>query len=196
VLSEDPGLDPEAARTNTWFEHGVAATGMTLRLIGADGAALDISTQPQAASNDGGVAMATINTEVQEGAREFTWRSPALVELRANAPLDLARESNGDVFVVATLRVDALPADGKAGFVADCGKGCSIELPLGDALAKLPAGQWQRLGVHLGCLRTAGIDTGRLDVPFALRSGAGARIALSNVALATEFDQQVDCPIH
>ncbi len=195
ALPEDPGIDPESARTNTWFEHGVASTGLTLRLIGADGAALDISTQPQAASYDDGVAMATINTEVQEGARQFTWRSPAMVELRANAPLDLARESNGDVYVVATLRVDALPADGKASFVADCGKGCRAELPLDEALAKLPVGQWKRLGVHIGCLRTAGIDTGRLDVPFALRSGAGAKISLSHVALATEFDQQLDCPI-
>ena len=195
ALSEDPGIDPDAAQTNIWFEHGVAATGLTLRLIGADGAALDISTQPQAASYDNGVAMATINTDVQEGAREFSWHGPAMVELRANAPLDLARESNGDVFVVATLRVDALPTDGKAGFVADCGKGCSAELPLGEALAKLPAGQWQRLGVHIGCLSRAGIDPGRLDVPFALRSGAGAKISLSNVALATEFDQQLDCPI-
>ncbi len=196
ALPEDPGIDPDSARTNTWFEHGVAATGLTLRLVGADGAALDISTQPQAASYDNGVTMATINTEVQEGAREFRWNSDAKVELRANAPLDLARESTGDVFVVATLRVDALPASGKASFVADCGKDCRAELPLGDALAKLPAGKWQRLGIHIGCLRAAGIDTGRIDVPFALRTGAGARISLAHVSLATDFDQRVDCPIN
>ncbi|HRN62636.1 MAG TPA: glycoside hydrolase family 3 N-terminal domain-containing protein, partial [Luteimonas sp.] len=194
ALPEDPGIDPDAARTNTWFENGVAATGLTLRLVSADGAALDISTQPQAASYDDGVAMTTINTEVQEGAREFAWKSEAMVELRANAPLDLARESTGDVFVVATLRVESLPADGNAVFVADCGEGCRAELPLGQALAKLPTAQWTRLGVHIGCLRAAGADPGRLDVPFALRTGAGAKIALSQVALATEFDQQLDCP--
>jgi beta-glucosidase len=195
LLSEDPGIDPDSARTNTWFEHGVASTGLTLRLIGADGAALDISTQPQASSYDDGVAMTTINTEVQEGAREFTWHSNAMIELRSNAPLDLARESTGDVFVVATMRVNALPKNGQASFVADCGKDCVAELPIGQALAAMPRGKWQRVGVHIACLRTAGIDPAHIDVPFALRTGAGTKLAISHVALATDFDQRVDCPL-
>src|SRR5690606_13718534 len=33
ALSEDPGIDPDSVRTNTWFEHGVATTGLTLRLV-------------------------------------------------------------------------------------------------------------------------------------------------------------------
>jgi beta-glucosidase len=80
-------------------------------------------------------------------------------------------------------------------FAVECGKGCSVQLPIGDALAGLPQGQWTRLGVHLGCLRTAGADTARLDVPFALRTGAGAKIALARVATGTEFEHKVDCAV-
>src|SRR5690606_27894083 len=42
ALPEDPGIDPDAARTNLWFDKGVATTGSTLRLVGADGGAMDI----------------------------------------------------------------------------------------------------------------------------------------------------------
>jgi len=194
ALSEDPGIDPEAARTNTWFEHGVATTGLTLRLVGADGTAMDI-VHPAAKTADGSVEMTAINHERQEGARQFAWSGDGTVQLRSNTSIDLGRETNGDVFVVATLRVDALPADGKASFVATCGEGCTAEVPVGEALAALPKGEWTRLGVQLKCLRAAGADPGKLDMPFALRTGAGARIALTRVVASTDFDHKVDCAI-
>ena len=194
ALPEDPGIDPDAARTNTWFEHGVATTGLTLRLVGADGNAMDI-VHPAAKTTDGSLEMTAINHERQEGARLFAWSGNGTVQLRSNTPADLVRETNGDVFVVATLRVDALPADGKATFIATCGEGCSAELPIGEALAKLPKGEWTRLGVQLKCLRAAGADTGKLDMPFALRTGNGARIALTRVVASTDFDHKVDCAI-
>ncbi|WP_407353140.1 glycoside hydrolase family 3 N-terminal domain-containing protein [Luteimonas sp. R10] len=191
-LSEEPGVDPEAARSNAWFERGMATTGLTLRLVGADDSATDV-VHPAAETADGSLEMTAVNTEIQEGARAFAWSGDGTVQLRANTPLDLVRETNGDVFVVATVRVDALPSDGKATWLAGCGPDCAGELPIGDALAKLPQGQWTRLGVQLKCLRAAGADTARLDMPFALRTGAGARIALSHVAPGTDFDHKVDC---
>jgi len=192
-LSEDPGIDPDSSRTNTWFEHGVATTGLTLRLVGADDVAMDV-IHPMARTGDGSLEMAAINHERQEGARVFAFFAPATVQLRANAPLDLGRETNGDVFVVAELRVDALPDDGQAFLAAGCGEGCGGEVAIGEALARLPKGEWTRLGVQLKCLRAAGADTSRLDVPFALRAGAGAKIALTRVAAGTTFDHRAECP--
>ena len=192
-LPEDPGIDPDAARTNTWFEHGVATTGLTLRMVGGqEGTAMDI-VHPAAKTADGALDMTAINHERQEGARLFAWNGDGTVQLRANAPIDLGRETNGDVFLVATLRVDALPADGKASVVVGCGAGCSAELPVGEALAALPKGEWTRLGVQLKCLRAAGADTSKLDMPFALRAGAGAKIALTRVVASTDFDHKVAC---
>ncbi|MCW5581673.1 MAG: hypothetical protein KIS72_10055, partial [Luteimonas sp.] len=59
----------------------------------------------------------------------------------------------------------------------------------------LPKGEWVRLGVQLKCLRAAGADTGKLDMPFALRTGAGARIALTRVVASTDYDRSADCAI-
>ena len=194
ALSEDPGLDPDAAHSNLWFDRGVATTGLTLRLIDGNGMPMDI-IHPQARTGDGALSMVAINTDVQEGAREFTWSGNAAMELHANAPLDLVRETNGDVFVVATVRVDALPDDGKAAMVVNCGKDCRAELPLGDALAALPRGEWTRLGIQLRCLRVAGADTARLETPFSLHSGTGMRVSLAHVAAGTEFDHRLECPL-
>ncbi|MCR6663124.1 MAG: exo 1,3/1,4-beta-D-glucan glucohydrolase [Luteimonas sp.] len=191
-LPEDPGIDMTAASANTWYEHGVATTGLTLRLVGADGNAMDI-VHPAATTSDGSLAMTAINHEVQEGARQFAWSNDATVELRSNIPLDLDRETNGDVYAVVTLRVDALPANGQASVIATCGEGCRGEVAIGDALSKLPRGEWTRLGVQLKCLRAAGADTRSLDMPFALRTGAGAQVALTRIVASTDFDHKVEC---
>lgn len=192
-LSEDPGIDPAAVRTNTWFEHGVATTGLMLRLVGADGNGMNV-VHPVATTGDGSLEMTAINHERQEGARLFDWNADgATVELRSNTVVDLGRETNGDVFVVATLRVDALADDGRASVFATCGEGCRGEVAIGEALASLPKGEWTRLAVQLKCLRAAGADTAKLDTPFALSAGAGAKIALARVAAGTEFDHRVDC---
>ena len=194
ALSEDPGIDPDAARTNLWFDNGVATTGSTLRLVGADGKAMDI-VHPHATTTDGSVAMAAINTNIQEGARQFAFKGDGVVEVRSNTPVDLVRETNGDVFVVATVRVDALPAGATAAIGSGCGTGCKGEVPIGNALATLAKGEWTRLGVQLKCLRVAGADTGKLDMPFFLRGSNGLQLALSKVVASTDFDHKVDCPI-
>lgn len=194
ALPEDPGIDPNASRSNTFFDRGVASTGLHLQLVGADGAAVDV-VHPQAATGDGALAMNALDYKVQEGARRFVWSGNATAQLRSTAPIDLVRETNGDVYLVATLRVDALPTDGKASLIATCGEDCRAELPIGEALATLPRGEWTRLGIQLKCLRVARADTGKLDVPFAIRSGAGLDLALAQVAASTDFQHKVDCPI-
>ena len=193
-LSEDPGIDPDAARTNLWFDNGVATTGSTLRLVGADGKAMDI-VHPHATTTDGSLSMTAINTTIQEGARQFVFKGDGVVEVRSNTPVDLGRETNGDMFVVATVRVDALPAGATAAIGAGCGAGCEGEVKIGDTLAKLPKGEWTRLGVQLKCLRVAGADTGKLDMPLFVRGSNGVQLALSKVVASTDFDHKVECPI-
>ena len=194
TLSEAPGIDPNATASNLWFDRGVSSTGLTLQLVGADGVAMDV-IHPQARTGDGSLEMRAINTTIQEGARQFDFNGAAQVLLRANAPLDLVRETNGDVFVVSTLRVDALPAGAQVSFAAVCGDGCRGELPIAAALAGLPRGQWTRLAVQLRCLRVAGADTGKLVQPFVLRGSAGVQLSLAQVALGTDYERRVECPL-
>jgi len=192
ALSEDPGIDPNALRTTTWFDRGVAATGLTLRLTGGAGTAMDI-VHPNAATTDGAVVMTAINTEVQEGGRRFVFEDDGLVELRANIPLDLAREANGDVMVVATVRIEGLPQDGNIGWGAGCGERCSGSVPIAGTLAGVPRDAWTTLGMPLECLQAAGVDAGTLQVPFMLQAGKGTRLSLAKVAVGTQAAHTVTC---
>ncbi len=192
-LSEDPGIDPNASRTSTWFDRGAATTGLTLRLTGADGEAMDI-VHPNVTTQDGSIVMTAVNTDVQEGAREFAFKGLGVVELRSNMPLDLTRETNGDVFAIAELRVDALPSNARVSYLAACGEGCGGSVDIGAALAKAPHGQWTRLAVPLKCLRGAGVDTSKTSMPFGLRGADGVKLSLAKVSIGTDFDQKVECP--
>ncbi len=96
TLSEDPGIDPDAAGAGTLFDRGVAGTGLMLRLTAANGESTDV-VHPNATTADQSLAMVAINTDVQEGARRFSFRAPATVALQANTPLDWSRETNGEL---------------------------------------------------------------------------------------------------
>ena len=191
ALSEDPGIDPDAAGSGTLFDRGVAGTGLMLRLTAANGESTDV-VHPNATTADQSLAMVAINTDVQEGARRFSFRAPATVALQANTPLDWSRETNGELSVVATVRVEQLPAEAAVTLGTVCGAACAAEVALGPALSVAPRNEWVRLGVP-SCLAKAGADMSRLNVPFALRAGKGTTLAITSVVLGTEFDRKVEC---
>ena len=68
-------------------------------------------------------------------------------------------------------------------------------MPVGRQLATLPHGQWLRVGIPLKCFRDAGADMSKLEQPFAWSSGAGERIAVTDVSLGTVADRTLDCPV-
>ncbi|MCD9032805.1 exo 1,3/1,4-beta-D-glucan glucohydrolase [Luteimonas sp. Y-2-2-4F] len=193
ALPEDPGIS-DTTQANRFFSRGVATTGLRVHLVGSDGGGADVM-HPNVDTPDGSLQLKAINHTTQEGARELTWSGPATVELLSQSTLDLGRETNGDVKLVAEIRIDEMPADGDVHLLAGCGAECRGELPIGDWLAGLPRGQWTRIGVPLKCLRAAGADTTRLDMPFAIRGSAGLKLALAEVTAATAADHTLDCPV-
>jgi len=95
--------------------------------------------------------------------------------------------------VVATVRVEQLSAESAVTLGTACGAACAAEVALGPALSAAPRNEWVRLGVPFKCLAKAGADMSRLSVPFALRAGEGTTLAITSVALGTEFDHKVEC---
>ncbi|MFT3755570.1 MAG: glycoside hydrolase family 3 N-terminal domain-containing protein [Pseudoxanthomonas sp.] len=191
-LSEDSGLGDLTSAPGVYLARGVAAAGLRLSLTSDVGAPITVDG-PQAQTRDGNLTLEAINYQVQEGARRLHWTGPARAVLQSTAPIDLSRETNGDVLLVTTLRVDALPADGKVELSARSGETQPAVLQIGDALAALPRGEWLRFGVPLKCLRSAGADTGKLDIPFEIKSSAGFDLSLAEVAAATDFQHKLEC---
>jgi beta-glucosidase len=115
--------------------------------------------------------------------------------LQSHTALDLQRESNGDVMLLTTLRVDTAPS-GDAWLSVGCGTGCTARVALAPTLAKLPVGQWTRVGVPLKCLAKAGADVAKLDRPWSVGTAGTMTISVSRVALGSldQAEQAVDCP--
>jgi beta-glucosidase len=195
-LSEEAGIALSAARSGVYFTHGKPAQGFALRLTGANGAAMNVAAAP-AATTDGSLRINALDYKAQEDARSLSWSGTgaADVALVTPEPLDVERETNGDVLLVTTLRVDAVSPGGTSIGVG-CGVGCSGQVPVGQQLAALPHGQWTRLGIPLKCFRDAGANMSRLDQPFEWSSHSGEQIAITDVSLGTVADQTLTCPTH
>jgi beta-glucosidase len=196
-LSEDAGIALSAAQAGVYFTRGKPAQGFVVRLTGANGAAMNVDAVP-AAAPDGSLRISALDYKAQEDARSLSWSgaSAAGVELVAPAPLDVERETNGDVLLVTTLRIDAVSPESTSTIGVGCGVGCSGQVAVGRQLAELPQGQWLRLGIPLKCFRDAGASMSRLDRPFEWSSHSGEQIAIADVSLGTVADHTLACPAH
>ncbi|GGA46908.1 glycoside hydrolase family 3 protein [Dyella nitratireducens] len=192
-LSEDPGIRLDNVQSGVYFMRGKPATGFSLILTDAGGDTKPVTAMP-ASSPQGDLHATAVDYHVQEDARRFAWtdKHPAQFAIVAEHAQDVSRQANGDMQVVATLRVDTLGAGDTTIGVA-CGTNCHAEVPVQAALASLQKGHWTRLGVPLKCLQKRGADMSHIDQPFVLNSAPGTTISIASVTLASNADQTVEC---
>ncbi|WP_439539563.1 glycoside hydrolase family 3 N-terminal domain-containing protein [Sphingomonas sp.] len=185
-LSEDSEVPDEDAG-NVYFAGGVPPASWSLLVYGDPADSTRITTVPAVAAS-GRVRVTAVDHVVQEGARRFAIASgSADVAVATQAPLDLTRETNGDVMLVATMRVDAKPAG-------------ALHFRIGNASVRATAvegakiGDWVSYGVPLKCFAKGGANLGRVEAPFVLRSEGAVTYSLSRVALGTAADRVIACP--
>jgi beta-glucosidase len=192
VLPEVSGVVEEQKPAARYLQRGKAVSGYALMLSGANGASVSGDVSP-AATADGSLRMTALDYRAQEDARRFTWQGDkAALSIRAPAPLDLERETNGDMLLVTTLRIDALPSS-QTWIGMGCGEGCQGRIDIGAQLAGSAQGQWLRLGVPLKCFRSAGARMQHIERPFVWEAGKGAALAIADIGLGTEANRVVDC---
>ncbi|MDE2279220.1 MAG: exo 1,3/1,4-beta-D-glucan glucohydrolase [Xanthomonadaceae bacterium] len=188
-LPEQSGVSGNEVLVDDYLEKGKATHGYAIALTGADGKAVEPIATP-AATADGSLHMTALDYKAQEDARRLDWSGGAAsFSLVATSPLDLDRQTNGDVMLVTTMRIDAQGAQ-PAWIGMRCGHDCRgrVELPR----AAVPSG-WQRVGVPLKCLRAAGADMHHIVAPFVVDAGKGTRLAISRVVLGTNADRVLPC---
>ncbi|MGN6481656.1 glycoside hydrolase family 3 N-terminal domain-containing protein [Luteibacter sp.] len=198
-LPEDPGVELSSAQAGVYFTRGKPAHDFAVSLIGANGAATQVTATP-AATADGSLRISALDYKAQEDARSLNWSgagsAASSIALVAPAPLDVDRETNGDVLLVTTLKVGQVSADDTSTIGVGCGSGCMGVVPVGNQLAALPRGQWLRVGIPLKCFRDAGANMSKVERPFEWASHSAAQIAITDVSLGTVVDRTLDCPAH
>lgn len=188
-LSEDPGVE-DAGASGVFMERGQPQPLWSLYVQQSEADRTRITTVPAKAAN-GRVAVTPTDHVVQEGARRFAIESGgATIEVSSHAPVDISRETNGDVALVLSLRRDAALAGPIALSLQGGGRLATIDAA---AIGQLPQGQWVRLAVPLKCFAAAGADMSSVQIPFSLSIGWAGTLSLSRVALGTEADKLLDC---
>ncbi|WP_425479155.1 glycoside hydrolase family 3 N-terminal domain-containing protein [Pseudoxanthomonas composti] len=194
ALSEDAGMDLSTLGSQTFFSRGAPATGWTVRVQPKGGQPRMVS-QPSGQKYATDVAIVPVDNKAQEDSWRFSWKRDADVAFIAPRPQDLVRETNGDVLLLMTMRVDTAPKGKGAELFVECGEGCSARFPLDAALASAPRGTWGRVGVPLKCLASLGAQMGNISAPFGLRMPAGTEVSLSEVAFGTDAQHVLPCPV-
>lgn len=191
ALPEASGVTGNEGATGVFFARGDAGPGMALRLEQAAGQGLTVTRVPDALPDDR-LKITGVDHLAQEDGRRLAWsgKGEAVAALQSHTALDLQRESNGDLMLLTTLRVDAAP-HGEAWLSVGCGAGCSARVAIGASLAALPQGQWKRVGVPLKCLAKAGAKLDAIDRPWSVVTGDAMTISVSRVALGALNEAEV-----
>ncbi|MEG3049413.1 MAG: exo 1,3/1,4-beta-D-glucan glucohydrolase [Thermomonas sp.] len=197
ALPEVSGIEGEQSASGVYFAKGKPSLGLAMQLSNAGQASMPATTVPVALA-DGSLSLAAVDHKAQEDGRRLTWNGskPASWLLVAGKPLDVTRESNGDVQLQLTLRRDsAVTAPVWLG--VGCGDGCSGRVDLQKTLAAIPQGEWKVVGVPLKCFVAAGADVSKLVQVPVLESSAALQVSVSRIALGAlnEAEATVACPV-
>ena len=130
-----------------------------------------------------------VDRRAQEDSRQLTWsgNGPAALAIRANPPLDLSRETTGQLSLVVDYRVDSPPTAPVTIAMA------SNRVPIGGALRAAPVGQWQTLTLPLGCFAKTGDEMKTLNMPLAIATPGKLVLTISDVRVLSATVPQDQC---
>jgi beta-glucosidase len=185
---------PEAAGASagdsrTFLAAGAPASSWSLHIADprAPGSQTRLTTFP-AEALDGRAKITAEDAAVQEGARRFRISGgDAAVTLGTFEPIDVSRETNGDVLLLFTLKMTDAPD--RAGVAMRSGADTTAI-----ANVQIPAGtEFVRYGIPLKCLRDKGIDMSKVSMPFVFATSGATDFALTEVRLGTDAQVVLPC---
>jgi beta-glucosidase len=184
-----PELDTQSLTgdSRVWFNAGTPAARWSLMLTGTDGEVETRVTTLPAEALGGRMRVTAENYKVQEGAKRFAITGGnASVQLGNLDGVDVAREANGDVMLLVTLRSWHAPAKARIGATGPGTRGfAEIALPV--------SGDYVRYGIPLKCLRDKGADVAKLTRPFVLETEGKADFAIAEVRLGSDAEAVLPC---
>jgi beta-glucosidase len=114
------------------------------------------------------------------------------IELDSREAFDFTRETNGDVLLVVSMRVDKPPTS-RVDIGMACGAQCGGAVRVDEALAQLTPATWKRLAIPLKCFAKAGADMKKITTGLSLRTAGPLDVSISRIALGVDSDQKVRC---
>lgn len=187
-LSEERPAGAAAGADGVLFGRGALPAGWSFALAEEGGVASPVTGNAGATGN-GRLRIAGVDRRAQEDARSLAWdgKGGASLQILAAQPLDISRESNGELSLVIEYRVDAAPTAPVT--VAMAGTG----FPITGGLRSAGVGQWATLAVPLRCFARGGVDMQRVALPFVLSTAGRLGLSISDVRIASAAVPQDRC---
>jgi beta-glucosidase len=182
-LPEASGL-PSAALidTNVFFASSRPGSGWHWAV--ADDAGASPVARGIGASDSGRLTLTAVDKARQEDSRRLRWSGTgqSTAEISGAAPIDLTRQTNGQMALSFDYRVEQAPSAAVT-LGMGCGASCGGVVPITPALRAATLGQWQHLDVPLACFAAAGESMRRVWTPFALQTAGTLTLAITNIRL-------------
>ena len=184
---------PETANSDYFFNDGVVSP-YKLFVTAEPAWSLEIA-------NNGGelkvaeqIKVELTDRNVQEDARRisFSGASQAAAMLKIFDTLDLSRETNGDMQLGMTIRVDTKP-EGSVYLGMGCGDQCFGGVDIAERLSSYAIGEWVNLNVPLKCFRTAGADMEKLETLWRVGTDKPFAFTINKVGLVPP-QADLSCP--
>lgn len=162
-LSEESGVDPALGNTSVFFARGAARA-------------------PFAFQVENGIAQRAVDgPQTQEGAQRFTWSRPATLRIAAPQPMDMSRETNADLSLQISYKVDRA-AGGPVRLTLGGGEG-GIDAT---SLFTGQTGSWRTAKILLKCYQRSGVDVARASAPVAIRASGPLSISIADARVVSD----------
>ncbi|KTT98464.1 1,4-beta-D-glucan glucohydrolase [Sphingomonas yabuuchiae] len=141
----------------------------------------------------GPVQQTRVDRSAQEDSLRFAFAGTALAgaAIEEAKPIDITRESNGQLSLLLDYRVTGAPS-GEVTLGMDGGKTASV--PITGAL-KGELGQWRQLAVPLRCFADGGVAMGAVSKPWIIATSGKLNLDISSIRIASAPPGPVSCGV-
>ncbi|HVY83755.1 MAG TPA: exo 1,3/1,4-beta-D-glucan glucohydrolase [Caulobacterales bacterium] len=190
-LPEAPASAVAATNVARYIAGGNAPAPWTLALVDADGARTNVGAT-SASAQAPGIRVSRVDHQHQEDALLANWAGGARASLSVSGqPIDISRQSNGDMSLSLEVRVDAGPSGPVILAMSDGQHRGALDLT--QTLRDAQGHGWTTAPVRLSCFAAQGVDMAHVTTPFELSSDAAVTVAVSTVRLAASVGPP-SCP--
>lgn len=153
------------------------------RLVMRDSAGTVQVTNSTAMSASGALGMTALDYRAQEDSRLFEFSADAVLSIQGE-PIDISRESNGDMALEIHYQVLGGQV-GKTAVAVACGEGCSGEIDITEELARKLNQGWQTSRLKLSCFADQGTDMSKVSAPMRLKVSGALTIQLNSINIVS-----------
>ena len=186
MLGEESGVAAEGSSLDRYFVDGRFMPPWSLMLRDAGGE-FRLGQEKAGRSPRGVVTLRAADGAAQESALGLTFAGTGGQAVIAARPVDLTRQTNGEMALHVRYRVDTPPAG-----PVRLGVGAGV-VDVTSLFRGAPVGEWRSVKVRLSCFRDAGADVSAVDQPFNLSTDAAFAVTVEDIRLASNEGDAV-CP--